>query len=86
MAIVADSSATKRPEQDGCIAAYHFVMSAKAHGLGTCWIAAMDRDDAKECLGIPKEHYLATVSPLGFPAKNPKPHPRREAKEFVRFV
>ena len=87
VAIVTNTSKTLRPEQDGCIAAYHFILSAWQHGLGTCWIAAMDRDDLKEALEIPKEHYVATVTPLGYPAVSiPKIPQRRESSEFVRTI
>jgi nitroreductase len=86
VAICSDSGKTKRPEQDGCIGAYHFLLAAHAHGLGTCWIAAMDRDDAKDALGIPKDHYVATVTPLGFPAERPAAHQKRAARDMVRFV
>jgi nitroreductase len=73
-------------EQDGCIAAYHFIMSAWDHGIGTCWMAAMDRDDIKEWLDIPKGHYIATVTPIGYPYKVPRAPARRGSREFVRFV
>nr|MBN2277762.1 nitroreductase family protein [candidate division Zixibacteria bacterium] len=85
VAICADSSLTKRPEQDGCIAAYHFMLAAWTQGLGTCWIAAMDREDIKERLQIPKEHYVATVTPLGYPEKLPLRVPERKSRDwFVR--
>jgi nitroreductase len=72
--------------QDGCIAAYHFLLASRLHGLGTCWIAAMDRSDVKESLGVPKEHYIATVTPVGYPATIPETPPRRKAEEMVKFV
>lgn len=85
VAICSDPSLTKRPEQDGCIAAYHFLLAARHLGLGTCWIAAMNRDDVKERLGIPADHYIATITPLGYPAKrNPRMPERKEADWFLR--
>jgi len=62
------------------------MLAAWSYGLGTCWIAAMDRDDVKEVLGIPKEHYIATITPLGYPEFVPRPPPRREAREMVKFI
>lgn len=85
VAICADPNKTKRPDQDGDIAAYHFMIAAHLFGLGTCWIAAMDRDEAKECLEIPKEHYIATITPLGFPDEHKEIPERREPEEFVEF-
>jgi nitroreductase len=78
VAIVSDPTLTKRVEQDGCIAAYHFILAAWHHGLGTCWIAAMDRDDVKEMLNIPQNHYIATITPLGHPATWPVSVPERK--------
>ncbi|MCP4570232.1 MAG: nitroreductase [FCB group bacterium] len=85
VAIVADPQLTKRPDQDGCIAAYHFLLAARFYGLGTCWIAAMDVGEVKDILGIPKDHYVATVTPLGYPADLPVNAPeRKERSWFVR--
>jgi nitroreductase len=86
IAVITDPGKSKRHIQDGCIAAYHLILAAKAHGLGTCWIAAMDREDVKEELNIPADHYVATITPLGYPSEEPKVAKRRNAKEFVRFV
>ena len=84
VAVSADPELTKRPEQDGCIAAYHFLLAAAFYGLGTCWIAAMDRPDVKERLGIPLTHHVATITPLGYPDEYPGAVGRREWKEFVK--
>lgn len=86
VAITADPASSKRHVQDGCIAAYHFLLSAWLHGLGTCWIAAMDRDDVKNALEIPQDHYVATVSPVGYPAELPVTPERRPADMMVRFI
>jgi nitroreductase len=79
VAIVADPEITKRPDQDAAIAAYHFMLASGYHGLGTCWIAAMNRDDVKKRLNIPERFYLSTVTPLGWPKKFPKHLPNRGA-------
>ena len=85
VAVCTDPNKTKRPEQDGCIAAYHFVLAAKLYGLGTCWIAAMDRQDAKAALDVPQHHHVATITPVGYPDESPGVPERREVPEFVRF-
>ena len=86
VAICVDSEKTGVPKQDGDIAAYHFMLTAWSYGLGTCWIAAMDRDDVKEKLGIDQEHYVATVTPLGYHRNTPKTTSRKPAKEFVKKI
>lgn len=86
VAICVDTSKTKRPEADGYIAAYHFILASWIYGLGTCWIAAMNRDEIKEKLGIPREHFIATITPLGYPEYIPEPPPRRKKEEMVKFI
>ncbi|NIM92274.1 MAG: nitroreductase [Anaerolineales bacterium] len=86
VAVSTDPNITGRTMEDACIAAYHLTLAAKLHGLGTCWIADMDREYVKELLGIPQDHFVVTVTPLGYPAERPLPKRRREAFEFVRFV
>jgi nitroreductase len=84
--ICTDPQVTGQPVQDGCIAAYHFLLAAKLFNLGTCWIAAMDRDDVKEMLGVPLDHYIATITPVGYPAERREAAARREASEMVRYI
>jgi len=85
VAICSDPSLSRRHVQDGCIAAYHFILTAHFFGLGTCWIAALDREDVKKKMDIPKEHYVATITPLGYPEEPHVPAPERKAlTEFVR--
>ncbi|MFX0116732.1 MAG: nitroreductase family protein, partial [Candidatus Hodarchaeota archaeon] len=86
VAICADPSKTGAPIQDACIAAYHFLLAAHAHGLGTCWIGSMDRDDVKQALGVPKNHYVATVTPLGYRKQQRGASKRRHVDEFVKFL
>lgn len=86
VAVCVDTGNTSRPEQDGCIAAYHFILASWQHGLGTCWIAAMDREDVKETLGIPTDHYVATVTPLGYPENVRSIPDRRKVDEFTKFI
>ena len=86
VAICVDTSKTKRVTDDGHIASYHLCLAAKAHGLGTCWIGGMDLDEVKEILGIPKEHFVSTVTPLGFPAENPEPKVRKYVNEIYKII
>ena len=85
VAIVSDPSSSRRHIQDACIAAYHFFLAAWLYGLGTCWIAAMDREDVKNELGIPQDHYIATVTPLGYAAEQPRTPGRRPRDAMVKF-
>jgi nitroreductase len=84
--ISADPEITGRPDHDACIATYHLTLAARLHGLGTCWIGGMDRDEVKERLGLPADHYLATVTPLGYPAERPEVRPRKPADNLMTFL
>lgn len=85
VAIVADPEISKRYVQDGCIAAYHFLLAAWQYGLGTCWIAAMDTDGVKDMLGINRNHYIATITPLGYPEGDiPQAPERKKLAWFLR--
>jgi nitroreductase len=86
VAISADPQITGRPDQDACIAAYHITLAARLHGLGTCWIGGLDRDEVKLRLGLPKDHYLATVTPLGYPDEQPELRPRKPVESYVSYV
>lgn len=65
--------------------AHQFLLAAWNYGLGTCWIAALDRDDVKIRLGIPNEHYMATITPLGHPSGDlPPAPPRKPVDDLIR--
>lgn len=86
VAICSDPELSMSHVQDGCIAAYHFILTSWLHDLGTCWIADMDRLEVKKAIDVPKEHYVATVTPVGYPAEIPEMSRRRKAEEMVKFV
>lgn len=85
IAIGSDPAVSARHDQDACIAAYHLILAAWFHGLGTCWIGGMNRDDVKARLSIPLEHYVATVTPLGYPKEKELAVPARKGlDDFIR--
>ena len=87
MAVVvcSDPDLTRRLVEDGCIAGYHFMLASWFFGLGTCWIGGMDREEVKKILEIPEKHYVATITPLGYPKHLPlTPPEKREISWFIR--
>ncbi|MHC4601198.1 MAG: nitroreductase family protein [Planctomycetota bacterium] len=86
VAVCGDPARSGAHRQDAVIAAYHLLLAAWNLGLGTCWIGAMDRGEVKEALGIPSEHTIATVTPLGYPDESPVAGERREGEELYRVV
>jgi nitroreductase len=80
IAIYADPDISRRARTDGDIAAYHLMLAAWNYGLGTCWIADMNRPEVKELLQLSPKMELITVTPIGFPAENGLLRPRRNAE------
>jgi nitroreductase len=85
VAVCSDPGKSGAYIQDVYIAAYHFMVACRCYGVGTCWIAAVDRADVKKVLKIPDRHYVVTVTPVGYPTRIPESPPRRAVKEMVRF-
>ncbi len=86
VAVSADPALSNRFVQDGCIAATYLMLAAETLGLGSCWIADMDRDEIKELLGLPLNHYIATVTPLGYPRAATEPPDRHPVEDHLRWM
>jgi nitroreductase len=63
-------------------AAQSLALAAHALGLGTVMVGYFDHDRAKEILQVPEGYEVVLMTPLGYPAKEPKAPPRRNASEF----
>ena len=61
----------------------HMTLAATALGLGTCWIGLFEEAPVKELLGIPETIKVVALTPVGVPAKNPKPRPRKDLSEML---
>jgi nitroreductase len=84
VAICSDNEQSNRYKQDADIAAYHFMLAARLYNLGTCWIADMDRESIKRKLDIPIDHYIATITPLGYIKDDKEAPDRKEPAKFIR--
>ncbi len=54
---------------DTSISFTHFILAARAEGLGTCWIGLFDNDEMKKLLNVPEGWQVVAISPLGYPQK-----------------
>ena len=61
---------------DAAICMEHIILAATNEGLGTCWIGYFDEPKIKETLKIPKRTRVIGLTPLGYPAKEPRPQSR----------
>ena len=59
------------------------MLAAQAEGLGTCWIGWLDEAPVKRLLGIPEPWRLVMLTPLGYPAAQSEPRPRKAVETFV---
>jgi len=68
---------------DLAIAMEHIILAAAAEGLGTCWIGAFIEAEVKKVLAIPSGVKPIALTPVGWPAKEPAPRPRKPLSEIT---
>jgi nitroreductase len=71
---------------DATIAMDHLILAAADLGLGTCWIAAFDPEEARLFLKLPVGFEPLAFTPLGYPADEWRPKIRRPLSELVRYL
>lgn len=73
--------------EDGCAATQNILNAAKAHGLGSCWIAgdkkAYARDVAR-ILNIPDDYNLISLIAVGYAAQAPSP-PKKPLSDVMHW-
>jgi nitroreductase len=70
---------------DVTIAVEHMILAATAEGLGTCWIGAFLEAEVRKVLAIPEGVKPIALTPLGFPARESRPSPRKPLSEIVCY-
>jgi nitroreductase len=69
-------SNTKYFLEDGSAATQNILNAARAHGLGSCWVAGHQKkyaDKVRDMLGVPDNHLLVSLVALGQAAEEPAP-------------
>lgn len=72
-------------EVDAVIVMDHMTLAAASLGLGTCWIANFNPDEARAILGIPEGVEPVFFSPLGYAKDTPHPKERKSLDDIVHF-
>ncbi|MBU1635982.1 nitroreductase family protein [bacterium] len=49
----------------------NFMLAALSYGLGSCWLASVDRNLIRSFYRIPEEYTIDSVIALGYPAEEP---------------
>jgi nitroreductase len=70
---------------DVAIVMDHLILAAAELGLGTCWIANFDPAVVRQVLHLPQGVEPVALTPLGYPADQPKPKERKPLAELVRY-
>jgi nitroreductase len=71
--------------QDTAAAIENIMITAAANGLGTCWIGAFDEGMAAAAVGLPAGIRPVALIPVGYPAQDPTPRPRRPVSEVLHL-
>ena len=71
--------------EDIGLAGGQIMLQAKALGLGTCWIGALDRKAMAGILKLPDHLEIVGLLTVGFPAENPPPTSRKPLAEIVHY-
>ena len=71
--------------QDTAAAIQNIHLAATALKLGTCWIGAFREEPVKKTLGIPDGLRPVAIIPVGHPAEQPRPRPRRPLSEIIHY-
>jgi len=66
---------TKYYLEDGSAATENILLAARAHGLGSCWVAGDKKPYASQIcrqVGAPRGYKLVSLIPIGYPVENPE--------------
>ena len=67
---------------NGTIVLDHAILAAASLGYGTCWIGAYDPAQVRAVLGIPDDHGIVCLTPVGLPAQQPARRGRKSPAEL----
>jgi len=67
------------------LATENIALAAHALGLGTVVVGMFDHTRAKAALNVPEGYELATLMPLGYPARQPAAPKRKDVSGFTHY-
>lgn len=65
------------------IPGHHIILSATAHGIGSCWVGYLDVLKASEILKLPKTHACLFLIPLGYADEVPE---EKDLKDYDQMI
>ena len=72
---------------DTSLVSMHMMLMAWSLGIGTCWIGSMNREKAKEIIGLGENDHLLTILPFGYiEGEIPEHTSRKPLKKIVKII
>ncbi len=71
---------------DAGAASEAFCLSAYAEGVGSVILGIFDEKKVAEIIGLGEDRTVSALIPIGIPAEQPNPTPRKEISEYVTFM
>lgn len=79
---------TKYYLEDGAAATENIMLAARAHNIGTCWVAGDKKPYAGKILDmleVPSGYRLISLIAIGYPRSEPALYGKRELKEVLHW-
>lgn len=73
--------------EDGSAATQNILLAARAHGLGSCWVAGDKKDygpQIRSLLGVPENYTLVSLIAIGYPESVPSPQ-KKDLSEVLHW-
>ena len=70
---------------DGAIAMSYMTLEAVSLGLQFVWLGWFEPDKVRPILNIPEDYIVVAVAPIGYPAKDGAPVPKKSADEVIVY-
>ena len=71
---------------DAGIACQTFCLAAYARGVGTCIMGVIDEKSIAGIVDLPKDETVAALIVYGYEEEHPKPTPRKNVEEIIRYL
>lgn len=64
------------------LAMEHLILAATEQGLGTCWQGWFNEEKVRMALEVPQDVRVVAMTPLGYPAEERNPRPRKSMEDI----